>query len=323
MKKILGRIYRYILTNTVGRLETYRNEKRNREVSCSWGKDNADKCFYIIGIDFKMAGIFAIAKTVLSHIMYAEDHGYIPVVDLRNYRNQFLTLTKGNPWEMFFTQPTEWDLEKIACSKNIIKSRNNQFISRDYECSIYSLNNPNNEIFLKQRALYKKYFHFSSQVEQYVQEQYKRIIGNKKCVLGVLCRGTDYTQKKPKYHPVQPSPQMVIEKIYEIQQTRQCDYIYLATEDETILNIFRHEFEDKLLYMPQKRFGYLANANFISELNMDSQSRFILNMQYLASLYILSKCNYLIGGRTSGSIGAYLMSDGFEYSYFWDLGLYQ
>jgi hypothetical protein len=50
--------------------------------------------------------------------------------------------------------------------------------------------------------------------------------------------------------------------------------------------------------------------------------KYLSGLEYLSSLNILSKCPCFIGGRTAGTIGVYLMTDGFEYDYTWDKGFY-
>ena len=50
-----------------------------------------------------------------------------------------------------------------------------------------------------------------------------------------------------------------------------------------------------------------------------------LGKEYLLTIYILSKCKYIIGGRTAGIAGSWLLSNGFanqKYVYIWNLGLY-
>lgn len=63
----------------------------------SW-KQNADKTFYVIGWNDEGGGLFWIVNKVCMHIAYALDHGYIPVVDLKNYITQY---TLKNEKKMF------------------------------------------------------------------------------------------------------------------------------------------------------------------------------------------------------------------------------
>jgi hypothetical protein len=50
---------------------------------------------------------------------------------------------------------------------------------------------------------------------------------------------------------------------------------------------------------------------------------YVNTLEYLSTIYNLSRCDALIAGRTSGSVAAYLMSDGYEYSFFYNTGRYR
>jgi hypothetical protein len=154
---------------------------------------------------------------------------------------------------------------------------------------------------------------------------YNDIFSGKSDVLGILCRGTDYLKKRPGGHPVQPEPSEVIEKAKEIIEKYNCRHVYLATEDQDIYDIFESEFKEKLFSNNQRRFrqGDFKDHDYISQImNTKDQDNNSLGLEYLSSLYNLSKCKYFIGGRTAGTIGVYFMSNGFAYDYVWDLGFY-
>ena len=101
-----------------------------------------------------------------------------------------------------------------------------------------------------------------------------------------------------------------------------CGYVYLATEDEAIEKLFRVAFLDKLLVNKRvyKKYsgGYLANT-----LNNREDDVYHTNVEYLSSLYLLSRCNCFVAGRTSGAVITMLMDTEYEYTYFWDLGDYK
>ena len=50
--------------------------------------------------------------------------------------------------------------------------------------------------------------------------------------------------------------------------------------------------------------------------------KYIQGMEYLRDIYLLSKCQCLIGGINGGSAGALIMGNNYEYSYFWYKGRY-
>lgn len=311
-----------ILLKILNRLKYHYFLFKTREKHLSLGKENPNLTFYIIKIDFKMAGLFAIIKSILSHIQYAIDKGYIPIIDLQNSQNYLKNEFLGNPWNFFFEQPTQYTLEDIKESKHIIISSNRQIPKQKYSLTVDLLLDSNREKLDKWSEIYNKHIKVSSNTKNYILDTYNNIIGDKKDILGVLCRGTDYLDKHPQGHPIQPSPEAVIDKILSLKERLNFEWIYLATEDIRILDLFKRQFGNQLLYIDQLRFGEIKKE-YLCDCNYEEDSRLKMNLDYFTSLYILSKCDFFIGGRTSGTIGAYLMSKRkFKYIFFWDLGYY-
>lgn len=52
-----------------------------------WGKKLCDKIFYDIGIDFHDEGLMSIVNSVMTHIEYALDREYTPVVDMKDFQS--------------------------------------------------------------------------------------------------------------------------------------------------------------------------------------------------------------------------------------------
>lgn len=294
-----------------------------REKRISLGNENPNKTFYIIRVDYEMAGILAIVKSTLSHIIYAKEKGYIPVVDLLNCECQYIDKSKpSNIWDRYFTQPCGYNLEDIAKSKNLIISKNTQVPKKKYGIKVTALYE-DKMLLNEYRNYFKQNIHFNPSTMDFVNQKYNEIIGNKKC-LGILSRGTDYIDCHPKGHPIQPEPSAIIEKTEEIMETFDYQYIYLATEDKRIFDLFKKHFGEKLLSNNQKLISNTNNVKYISLLDYKNGLKSELDvLNYLSSLYILSKCNAIIGGCTAGTIGAYMMSEKYEYEYFWNLGFYK
>ena len=145
---------------------------------------------------------------------------------------------------------------------------------------------------------------------------------NKK-ILGCLCRGTDYLYRRPKEHPVQPDPEEVIIKCTDILKERNCDLIFLATEDEEIYNKFKKHFGDSLI-TNNHEFFHDTGTTLLSDVKQGRDNeKFLRGMEYLVTIYLLSECDCLVAGRTNGSAAVLMLSDGYEYVYIYDLGYYE
>lgn len=283
-----------------------------------------DKTFYIIAYNGGIGGLFAIYYQILWHIIYAFDNGYIPVVDMQHYYNQYFKdnrIYKDNSWEYYFKQPCNISLNDLTEDCNIIISKDddiNEGLS--FESFLRDID--------ESRKKYKKYFNvikFQDEIEAYLNKCCEEITGGDYNILGILCRGTDYVKNHPYAHPVQPKTEDVIKKAKELIKRFNYKRIWLATEDLEIYNMFKKEFGDLIIENKQYKFGNTDNQ-WLADIKVHRENHnYKLGKEYLLTIYILSKCKYIIGGRTAGIAGSWLLSNGFanqKYVYIWNLGLY-
>lgn len=291
------------------------------------------KTFYIIATTRNITGIGAIWIGYIAHTLYAIDNGYIPIIDLKHYQNQYFKdnrTYKDNTWEYFFEQPCTHTLNDIDEDSKIIISTNSRMSSRN-KYNIWGNRIPiNSKTVLSQELLnlksrYESAFKLSPTAQEYVKNNFNNIIGNETNILGILCRGTDYIVRRSFGEPIQPKPEIVIKKAHEfLKKHPEIKKIYLATEDNNIYETFKKEFGDKLLDNKQYRYTYNKNHKpFLSESQVDRPNHnYKLALEYLSSLYILSKCKYFIGGRCGGTIVAWLIQNSWQDLYIWKLGHY-
>lgn len=291
--------------------------------------EKRDNKYLVIGHDYNNGGIFAIFASVVSYIIWAERNGYTPIVDLQHHYNQYFKDCRvylDNAWEYFFTQPTEYNLKSIQDGMNISISLS-QFMP--YEDSMFipsDIPNSKNEVCKNKNAQdYQKYLTFNKDFEAKLTQKYEEIIGDKSNILGVLCRGTDYVSKKPYGHNIQPDVETVIKKVKEVIEEQKVEYIWVATESLEIYNRFVENFGDLVIPNPQYKYEETKDKYLYEIPVNDGNHSYNLGCDYILSMYILSKCKYFIGGKTYGTMGAYLMSDMFknqQYVYLFDCGFY-
>lgn len=293
-------------------------EYKKRERRVSYGKESSDKTFYLISFDYDTQGLFAIVKSVVSHIMYAIDRGWIPIVDLKNYSCQY-QLDGDNTWEQFFQQPCGYTLDDIQRCKHIVRSYYGMYPYNSYDFYVDILDRPVE--FKRIAEAYKKYIKPQPKVMEYMEKAKRDLhIDNK--TLGVLCRGTDYLNRKPKYHPRQPEPEMVINDASLIMKQNGYESLFIATEDEKVLDMFKKRFRDKIRYIDQPRVTLEDGQQYLSDVKTKVNIKNEIALDYYTALYILSQCPAILAGRTAGTLGAVFMSEGYEWEKFYDLGYY-
>lgn len=284
-----------------------------------YGKANPDKIFYVIRRHDIHAGLFSYAATNLGSAVAAADKGYIPVVDMMNYRNTMLLpeqVGEVNAWEYYFEQPMQYTMKDVYDSRNVILG---EITQPEHFPDFGMLSDP--EELQKWQEMAHKYLRLCPEVKARIQRYYEEQFGDRR-VLGVLCRGTDYLLLKPHGHPIQPMPEEVIRKCREIMEKQQCDCIYLATEDQSIYELFEQNFPGKI-YTYQKNRYEMQKAGYLNDVVGDQITPYERSLEYLVSIGILARCNCLIAGAVSGTYGALLLTEGYEYQYVYQLGRYE
>ena len=142
-------------------------------------------------------GLGSVARTAARGTAYARKIGYIPVVDMKTLRTQYLEENeygKINAYTKFFEQPDGYDVDDI---------KDSGCISITYDLSWFSKKEENEIILPKMKPeLYNKYCIFKKKF-------------NNKNILGVLFRGTDYANLKPYGHNIQPDLNTMIQTVKE------------------------------------------------------------------------------------------------------------
>ena len=284
---------------------------------------NGKKTYFIIRRSYKGMGLYTYVCIFVSFIAYAIKNNMIPVIDLKNSPNIYLPEpnTMGiNAWELFYEQPLGISLdmipheEKIVYSSDIFLPNRTPFlksINDKEEWNMYS-------------SVYRDFIIMNDKTKEYVEQERKKIIGDRKC-LGVLCRGTDYTLQHPKNHPVQPAVEEVIKKVSEIIDNYDC--IYLATEEKKIFEKFSLAFPGKVLENKRMYYDTLGKdfaKSSIGDVTFErADDNYQRGIEYLSSMYLLSKCRSFIGGACAGTYAAIIMNNSnYDFKYVYDLGYY-
>ncbi len=314
---------------------------KERYISCK--KDlNDDNVYFVIYSNQPQGGLFVYLIDILSQMAYAIEQGYIPVVDMLNFPTNLRNKDQGtvNAWELYFKQPGGACVEDIYGKKNVIFHGSEEErvlcigdIKSSDVCEKYEVviddDRPfqewyENEVLMYRfKTFWKTYIHYSEEAEKYMDKWYERLFRKGKKVLGVLCRGTDYLSLHPKGHHVQPEVDIVLSKIEEVMKDYACDYVFCATEDAVIYDRLQKKLGEKLVGLDVKRVkykeGYLLNDLYIKQ-GMDLYKR---QLDYLTEMELLSRCDCLIAGKTTGSRFLPVMKAGeYEYLFYWELGRY-
>ena len=250
-------------------------------------------------------------ENMFAGIVYCLADGYVPQVKYKNSKGELL-------WEQLLRQPySDCVLKKPTKEcEEVFPSFHLPVFPTTKDVKIYG-------------KLFKAFFTPNETAEQYFKNE-EYLIKSKR-VVGVLCRGTDYVANKPKWHPVQPKVEDVINEVKIKMAEYNCEYVYLATDEEKIKAQFDQAFPDKVITNKRKYYDEFYKLKEsgkedtrISWVHFDRENdNYYKSREYISSLNILSKCNLLIAGNCGGSRAAiYLNDNKYEYVKLFNLGVY-
>ncbi|MFI3177786.1 MAG: hypothetical protein R3Y67_09920 [Eubacteriales bacterium] len=293
-----------------------------------YGVLHPTKKFYIIRNFRTNSGLMGIHNIVLSHIIYAINNGYIPVVDMKNYASMYheeSELGSVNTWEYYFEQPMHYTLEEAYKSfyvtlckegKQPMPFGQNQF---DNKQDIAFCN-----------SIMSQYMDFNASTKQILSDELSKLknFAQNGKILGVCCRGSDYATLKPKYHHIPTTAEESIELVKEkLEKWDGYKYVYLATEDETILEKFKTAFCDSgnLYYVECKRFPSDTGNRLLADIEFERENdKYLRGLEYLKTLHLLSKCDSAILPQIGGTLAALRMNNNqYEHTILLDKGCYE
>ena len=293
------------------------------------GNDYPDKKFLVGRHDSGMmgCGLFAYVMDFLQFMKYAIDRGFIPIVDMQSLPCPYLEegeVGKVNAWEFYFEQPCGFSLRDIKSASCVCIADTGHI---PLEGDGWLDDSPTffaSADFTKWRRFVKKYLRLNSAASAEVDKAAKRIFGDAyDDVLGVRMRGTDYRRLRPTGHGVQPEVEQVILDAKTTMKEHGLKRLFLATEDEGILNRFREVFGASLLFIDQNYFDY--KGGYINDNHpkvIRDKEKYRQGLDYLVNVYIFSRCPYVLASRCCGSFAADLLADDKQVARRYFLGRY-
>ena len=323
-RKRCGKIYG-ILQSQYSELR----DKKFQEIQKRFGKKNPERVFYVIRNKDYKTGLMSYYNSVLGHILYAKEHSYSPVIDMCNYRNTYLEqkdIGHENSWEYYFCQPGNLELKEVYQSRNVILS----------DGSATHLASP--------RVLYEQYYRdpfkaeelfeiignvipLKKEVQQTIEQQYRKIFPEDARVLGVVCRGTDLLNFS--CHSRQPSVRELIAIAEEKMEAWNCPYLFLASDTDAAVKEFRAYFGEHVLTNTCQRYDRWKERSGGSDSLGDvrfsrERDAYLRGLEYLTTLMLLSRCNCLTGTLIGSTVGAIGFNMGkFEEIEIIDRGIYE
>ena len=247
----------------------------------SFGKLNPDKIFYVIRRS-PGAGLFSNLTFVLNHLKIAKENNFIPFVDMEEYPTIYNEKKKiqntFNAWEYYFENTSNFKLNEIYKSKNVIITENNFY-------DFFSKWLHQDEELVK---ILKKEIKFKKNIIRIVNFIKKKKFDNKK-ILGIHFRGTSY--KSSPGHPLPPTKKQIFNLVKKLLKTEEIDYIFLSTEEKDYQEFLSKNFSEKIFYF---KSSYRSNKNDAFKNYPRLNHRYKLGREILIESILLSFSDYFI-----------------------------
>ena len=305
--------------------------KKIKDLQVLSKSDSSQKKFFIINRkEDASAGLFSHVSVSFSHFLYAIAMGMIPIVDMQSYPNPYLEhdkIGKENAWEYYFKQPCGYGLDDAQVRSGYHVSGHPFYWQTVLPLYLHGVKEDFANCVNTWGIIYKHFFRLSDDAILYVDEQYRSIMKPDMRTIGVHCRGTDYTKKRPKNHAVQPEVKDVISKVKEVIVDWDCDYVYVMSDEKKSVEQFEDAFPGKVLSVPIMYYDE-ADADYsqqsIVSAKFDRENdTYLKGLEYLASVMLLSRCTSAVLSSCNGSTAALYINGGkYENLYFFDLGVY-
>lgn len=297
------------------------------ERKISFGEKNPDITFLVLRAHYQehANGFYNFFNRVVRTWHYAKKNNYELVVDMKNYYTEYATVEKYgqvNVWEWFYEQLSDYTLEDVYQSQNVILSQFGADWSEDRIGDVFYKEPEPYKPYVEMGKRYACFFHPSTKLKENINKEMDRLDNAGKKILGVLIRGTDF-KRHPKNHPVMHDTEAVIKDIHAILCRDGYDAIYLATEDSDVLWELQQEFGNKLLYTEQQRTN--RSDRLLMTIHFERENdAYLRGLEYCTVIEVLSRCQGLIVNcLCGGAMAALTINAGnYETLVVYDDGMY-
>ena len=295
------------------RLERILGFDRERLVRFPWAAKTGS-VYYIVRRCHGWGGVgfFSNYLYALTHIAYAKDRGWIPVVDMRNYRTLYSETHpvngSRNDWEHYFIQPV--DTRTAYASGRFIlsdgwnrKSEYHPIRETDETMELI----PDRAAKLRESS--PDYTHHRPEIQSTCLNWEQTQFAGKK-ILGIHWRGTDKRTPPPGHRPTTPMEDLLA-AVRELKDRHEPDLVFLASDEKGVRDRIEAEIRLPVIEAEAYRLevGDRRGLHLASIRHPRTNHRYLLGLEVLRDAWLLSRCHYLVHGHSNVVNAAFLFRD--------------
>lgn len=285
----------------------------------SYGNLHPDKTFYIIRRRPPAWGLFSNIFYVVQGILYAEEKGFIPVVDMENYWVGELSEVKKinetrNAWCYLFQQISDYNLSEVYKSKNVVLSNGYKIFGHEHWLELKNRDLIMNPRLLKlTKEILSKYINLNHMTIAALESAKKRIEWDGGKTLGIFVRGGNYYLNAGTKLTDIPKYEYLLSNIYTMALTAQVSRIFICTEDFRFYNKLSRDLKEFNIVQSIRYPENLTLEEWQKDQKLTFDNSILMgyekSLKYLIEILLLSECKYTISTNSNASIFALIMND--------------
>ncbi|MCL2311734.1 MAG: hypothetical protein FWC41_04490 [Firmicutes bacterium] len=267
------------------------------------GNLNIGKTFYYIYFnnESEILGLATLWTRTIWYLLFAYQTGLIPIVEWGvdiPYAQPELLKDNDNSFEHYFNLVTEFSIEEVKNSHNVIDCdmshlRNHIWI----ENKSYSIIDTNFEIMA---YISRKYIDLNDELKDFIKKDntYQMILNGR--YIGVHIRGTDF-RRNYNNHPVSLDINDYTNYIDDLIIRGNIDGIFLATDDENIINEMNSKYTERLVFFIDVYRSVTGKAIHYDIESKRSLHKYKMGRELIRDIYTLAACDIFISGLSAVS----------------------
>lgn len=248
------------------------------------------------------AGFYGALRNTLCMLNTANYLGFTPVVvwgEQSRYYDPGMDAVTKNAFEYYYEPVSDIPWTELSQCRTLAYTGNsNANFYFDRQIYWYTAGEPEIDFYAE---TYKRFIRLNDTTREYVDNSIEEIIGPKR-TLGIHVRGTDFNQGFL-YHPVALRAGEVIERVKDVISNGDYEQIFLATEDQRILEAFKKEFGGMLVYYDDVARSDCDVGPHSMELDRPLH-HYKLGLEVIRDAHTLANCDGLICGLSQVSFAA-------------------
>ena len=248
-------------------------------------------------------GFCALLRLTLLRWIFPDSLGMTPAVEWGRascYYDSGMDAVTKNVFEYYFEPVAQIPHKEVAECRHVIEETNlsSSYFFLERTADMFGAYHIEQDELEKLGYLYRKYIHLNQSTREYIDENMSNILAGGG-ILAVHIRGTDFIWGAKNH------PKMITfgEYLAKVKEVFGYEKVFLATDDEHALELFKEEFKEKLLYYEDAFRGTTRVGVQCSE-NDRPLHHYKLGLEILRDVYTLANCDSLVCGLSQVSIAA-------------------